>query len=77
MKTFVTFGQAHHHEIDGTVFNKDCIAVIQCDSAKDGRDKAFELFGRQWAFEYPETLWRKEWEVHFPRGYIEVEVPYE
>jgi len=34
MKTFVTFGEDHVHQIGGEVFDKDCVAVV---------DGAFEM----------------------------------
>jgi len=67
MKTFVTFGQVHKHEIDGKTFDKDCVAIVDGD-----RERVFELFGTHWCFEYPEEHWNDENMKHFPRGYIEI-----
>lgn len=64
--TFVTFGQDHRHVIDGKVFDKDCVAVV-----KGGREKVFELFGRKFCFEYPESHWDDSKMRFFPRGCIE------
>jgi hypothetical protein len=68
MKTFVTFGQVHVHCVNGKIFNKDCVAVVNGDRAK-----VFEIFGSQFCFEYPEDLWDETLMRYFPRGYIEVE----
>lgn len=67
MKTYVTFGQEHIHRINGKIFDKDCVAVVNGD-----RDKVFELFGAKFSFEYPEERWKEDKMKYFPRGYIEV-----
>jgi len=72
MKTYVTFGQVHYHEINGKVFDKDCVAVIHCENPKQGRDLAFEYFGQQFCFEYPEEYFEMDSMVYFPRGFVEV-----
>lgn len=68
-KTYVTFGQAHRHEINGVVYDKDCVAVIECDSGRHGREQAFALFGPVFCFEYHERLPDMNF---FPRGLIPV-----
>lgn len=35
-KTYVTFGQDHSHHIYGKLFDKDCVAVIECLDAENG-----------------------------------------
>jgi len=67
MKTFVTFGQVHKHEIDDKIFDKDCVAIVDGD-----RERVFELFGPHFCFEYPEEHWDDSKMDFFPRGYIEV-----
>ncbi|RKY42298.1 MAG: hypothetical protein DRP85_03165 [Candidatus Makaraimicrobium thalassicum] len=71
-RTFVTFGQDHTHEIDGVIFDKDCIAVITGDSYKENRDTAFRIFGPKFCFEYPEDRFDDEDMHYYPRGYIPV-----
>lgn len=68
-RTYVTFGQVHRHIINGTVYDKDCVAVIHCDDSLHGRELAFAYFGREFCFEYPEKYWKGNM-AHFPRGYI-------
>ena len=71
MKTYVTFGQNHVHHINGKVFDKDCVAIVQGD-----REKVFELFGPKFCFEYPQDMWNlKNTNAmkYFPRGYMNVE----
>ena len=72
MKTYVTFGQDHTHRVNGKTFDCDCVAVIHCDNAEDGRNKAFEYFGRKFCFEYPEEHFNHSSMYHYPRGLIEV-----
>ena len=73
MKTYITFGQIHIHHINGKTFDKDCVAVIESPSAHEGREKAFQLFGPKFCFEYPESEWTDSNMRFYPRGYISVE----
>ena len=73
MKTYVTFGLDHRHEINGKVFDKDCVAVIVGENATVNREKAFELFGPRFSFEYPEAFFNEDMMSYFPRGYVYVE----
>lgn len=68
MQLFITFGQVHRHEIDGLVFDKDCVAVIDCETYGEGREKAFKAFGPQFCLTYDKLPPMH----HFPRGLIEV-----
>lgn len=72
MKTYVTFGQDHVHYINGKTFDRDCVAVIDCATEAEGRARAFELFGDQFCFEYPDYLFNMESMQYFPRGFINV-----
>jgi hypothetical protein len=68
MKVYITFGQIHVHSVNGKTFDKNCVAVIECSSYSDGREKAFGYFLDKWHNCYedePEMFW-------FPRGLIEV-----
>lgn len=69
-KTYVTFGQDHRHVINNVVYDKDCVAVIECHDELHGRELAFEHFGRKWCFEYHEKIPNMQ---HFPRGIIRLE----
>ena len=73
MKTYVTFGQVHIHKINGKIFDKDCVAVINAENAEEGRKKAFELFSKKFSFEYSEREFKLEWMKFFHRGLVEVE----
>ena len=71
--TFVTFGQDHTHRINGKTIDADCVAVIEADTAMQGRDKAFELFGPKFCFEYFEDAFDESTlEDYYPRGIIKL-----
>lgn len=72
MKTYVTFGQIHTHSINGKTFDKDCVAVIECKDAKEGRERAFEYFDSKFCFEYPEDSFNHDDMKYYPRGLINV-----
>ena len=70
MTTYVTFGQGHVHRVNGKTFDKDCVAVLDSDSAEEGRERAFAIFNGVFCFEYYETPPDMS---YFPRGLINVE----
>ena len=72
-KTYITFGQDHVHRVNGKTFDCDSVAVIESEGPQEGRDKAFELFGPKFCFEYPEVHWDASQLKWFPRGLINVE----
>ena len=72
MKTYITFGQVHIHKIQERIIDKDCVVVITTNSAREGRERAFELFGSAFSFEYPEKYWDESKMRYFPRGYIHI-----
>lgn len=67
MKTYVTFGQDHVHNINGKTIDKDCVAIVNGDLGT-----VFEIFGSKFCFEYQEQHWDKSKIEHFPRGYVEI-----
>lgn len=71
MKTYITFGQDHRHEIDDKVFDHNCVAVIHSENASKGREIAFKVFGPEFCFEYPEKHFDMESMHYFPRGFID------
>lgn len=72
-RTYVTFGYNHIHEINGEIFDKDCVASIPCENRAQGREKAFELFGGRFCFEYHENEFDRRDLEFYPRGIVEVE----
>ncbi len=72
MKTYVTFGQTHRHEIDGVMFDNDCVAVIEHEKKEEGRAKAVELFGLRFFTTYLEDQFDFDNMKYFPRGFVAV-----
>ena len=73
MKTYVTFGWGHQHTINGKHLHKNCVAVFEAKSAKEGRILAFKLFGPKFAFEYFDTEWNEQNQLpYYPLGYVEL-----
>lgn len=70
-KTYVTFGQDHAHSVNGKTFDKDCVAVINCNDAAHGRQLAFEFFGGKFFTAYTKGD-IDDLMQFYPRGYIEV-----
>jgi len=73
MKIYVTFGQEHKHYVNGKVFDKDCVAVIESQDAALGRKVAFEVFDGVFATTYREDQFTPEILKYFPRGLISLE----
>ena len=72
-KTYVTFGKIHTHLINDNIFDKYCVAVIECENAIDGRKKAFEYFNDKFCFSYYEDEFKHyKMMPYFPRGLIEI-----
>ncbi len=72
MKTYITFGQVHAHKVNGKTFDKDCVAVIEAESAEDGRNLAVEYFGPKFCFSFYEDQFDHDSMHYFPRGFIPV-----
>lgn len=73
---YFTLGQEHSHVINGIYLDKDCVIKI---TSENPRKKMFELFGKKWAFAYPDNPGR-EYPKLFPRGVfdlseVEIEEP--
>ena len=67
MKVYVTFGSAHYHEIDGVVYDRDCVAEIEALDFATGRKIASEVFGPRFCTTYTEKTIKMEF---FRRGII-------
>ncbi len=72
MKIYITFGQDHVHQMNGETLDKDCVAVITCDSHEQGKDLAFQWFGNKFSVSIPHSRWGFENLKYFPRGLIEL-----
>lgn len=67
---YITFGQSHIHQVDNTIFNKDCVAVIFAEDEMKARDIAFEYFGPKFCTSYTKKTWNDNNNHYFPRGFI-------
>lgn len=72
MKTYITFGQIHVHNINGKTFDKDCVAVIESNDAKTGRDLTDAYFGDKFCFTYSEDRFNMDDMKYYSRGFITV-----
>lgn len=73
MQNYVTFGQDHIHKIGKNIFDANCVACYETKNEKEGRKKAFELFGLKFCFHYAERDFDKTCLLdYFPRGIINV-----
>lgn len=71
--TYVTFGQAHTHVVNGKLLNRDCVARIPCTGATDGRRLAFAVFGPKFCFEYHEDEFDATQQMmYFPDGVVDL-----
>lgn len=59
--SYFTLGQRHLHRYNGQILDKDCVIKI---TDEDPREKMFELFGKEFSFEYEEKPDMK----FFPKG---------
>jgi len=71
MRMYITFGQTHVHSVNGKTFDKNCVAVFDCFTSKDGREKANTYFNKQYHNSY--TEFHEVNMEYYPRGLIEVE----
>jgi hypothetical protein len=74
MLTYITFGQSHRHVINDTVFDRDCVAVIEAKNEAVARRIAFDAFGGKFCFSYPDSQWDETIMWHFPRGKIPLNI---
>ena len=72
-KHYVTFGFDHKHEINTTIFDKDCVAVFEAPNGHEGRRKAFEFFDVKFCFEYHEDTFDHSIMRFFPRGFVNLD----
>ena len=68
--TYVTFGWGHCHVINGKTFDKNCVALIECENEEHGRALAFEIFEGVFCFEYHEDKFDIDSMEWYPRGFI-------
>jgi len=71
MKTYITFGQSHTHHMNGQLFDKDCVAIIEAPDKHQGRQLAHKFFGTAFCFSYPENNFDFTTMRYYPRGFIQ------
>lgn len=71
-KHYVTFGQGHAHNIKGKLLHPNTVARFEAKNAQEGREKAFEVFGSKFCFEYHENEWNEDDMKYFPNGYTDL-----
>ena len=67
-KYIITFGQEHRHEIDGKVFDRNCVAEVEAENELEARN----LFMPEFCFSYPEESFSENNMSFFPRGKISI-----
>ena len=72
MRTYVTFTGNQTHKIGGEDINSDCIAVINCHNAAEGRELAHQIFGDEFFLALPSYAFPGAVLPDYPRGLIEV-----
>ena len=70
-KYCITFGQEHIHKINGTILDKDCVAVIKAETEKEARKIAFDLFKGNFFTSYKYEEFGDKIK-YFNRGFIEI-----
>lgn len=65
-KTYITFGQAHVHSINGKTFDKDCVAEVDLPE-----EEARAIFMPKFCFSYTNLDDVKL--EYYPRGLIRLE----
>lgn len=64
---YVTFGQIHKHEINGKVFDKDCVAIVN-----GNREDVLKIFGVKFCFDYTKEEFDLNSMHYYPRGIIKL-----
>jgi len=70
---YVTFGQTHTHRVNGITLDCDSVACYEAKDYAEGRNKAFELFGPKFCFDYHDKDFDMEDLKYFPRGIINID----
>lgn len=72
MKTYISFGQAHEHVIEGLTLNRNVLLEIDGDENRAG-NIARILFGQQWSNLYPEEKVRGNVFANYPGGIVRLD----
>jgi hypothetical protein len=69
-KYYFTFGQGHRHEVNGVIYDHNCVVEIEAEDSDKAREKMFSVFGDKWSMQYESISNHLE---YFPRGIIRLE----
>jgi len=72
MKIYVTFGFQHIHKINGKIFDRNCVGVIDRPNYEEGRKAITDIFDNVFCTTYTEEHIMKNLH-YYPRGIIEIE----
>ena len=71
-KMYISFGQDHHHTVEGQEYDANTLALIYCDSYGHGRELAFEAFDGVFSFSYYNDDYKPEDWAQFNMQIIEL-----
>ncbi len=74
MEFYVTFGQDHYHNINGKIFDKDCIAVIESENCNKALNDSFQIFKNKFCMCNSKEKFNNENLKYYPRGLIPCKV---
>ena len=72
-KHYVTFGLGQVHKINGNILDEDTVAVYEANSNAEGREKAFEYFGKKFFTDYHDTDWNEDKLKYYSKGYVKID----
>ena len=72
-KYYISFGQAHKHNIEKNEINRDCLVLIIASNRQEATQKAKNLFQDQWSMVYSESeITENDILEYWPRGIIKL-----
>ena len=67
-KYYISFGQGHHHNLNGVILDKDCLLELTMEKEAQARAFAWKMFGAKWSFIYTKLPNM----IYFPRGTVKL-----
>jgi hypothetical protein len=72
-KYYISFGQAHKHNVEKNEINHDCLVLIIASNRQEATQKAKNLFQDQWSMIYSESeITENDILDYWPRGIIKL-----
>ena len=75
MKTYISFGKIHKHNVGGVIFDRNCIGVLESNDDEDAIKIILNIFGNKLSTIYHEKDWDDKNMKFYERGYISI--PYQ